>query len=97
MAFHIVGGIAWYTVGATRLRTSIHISLASVVAHTMGLQLPVAFLIQRVYQLRPIGWYVRFPDGDIRQARGQVSLEVQWVPAVEFRRESVHSRCFSWL
>ena len=39
MAPHIVGGIARYTAGATRLRMSIHMSLASVVAHTMGLQL----------------------------------------------------------
>ena len=38
LAPHIVGGIAWYTAGATRLRMSIHMSLASVVAHTMGLQ-----------------------------------------------------------
>ena len=39
MAPHIVGGTARYTAGATRLRMSIHMSLASVVAHTMGLQL----------------------------------------------------------
>ena len=39
MAPHIVGGIAGYTVGATRLRISIHMSLASVVALHMGLQL----------------------------------------------------------
>ena len=39
MAPHIVGNIARYTAGATRLRMSIHMSLASVVAHTMGLQL----------------------------------------------------------
>ena len=39
MASHIVRGIARYTAGATRLRMSIHMSLVSVVAHTMGLQL----------------------------------------------------------
>ena len=39
MAPHIVGGIARYTAGATHLRMSIHMSLASVVAHTMGLRL----------------------------------------------------------
>ena len=39
MAPQIVGGIARYTAGATCLRMSIHITLASVVAHTMGLQL----------------------------------------------------------
>ena len=39
MAPHIVGGIARYTAGATPLRMSIHMSLASMVAHTMGLQL----------------------------------------------------------
>ena len=38
-ASHIVGGIARYTAGATRFRMSIHMSLASVVAHTMCLQL----------------------------------------------------------
>ena len=39
MAPHMVGGPARYTAGATRLRMSIHMSLASVVAQTMGLQL----------------------------------------------------------
>ena len=39
MAPHIEGGTARYTARATRLRMSIHMSLASVVAHTMGLQL----------------------------------------------------------
>ena len=39
MAPHILGGIARYTAGATCLRMSIHMSLASVVAHTMVLQL----------------------------------------------------------
>ena len=39
MAPHIVAGVARYIAGATRLRMSIHMSLASVVAHTMGLQL----------------------------------------------------------
>ena len=39
MATHIVGGIARYTAGATCLRMSIHMSLASVVVHTMGLRL----------------------------------------------------------
>ena len=39
MAPHIVGGIARYNAEATRLRMSIHMRLASVVAHTMGLQL----------------------------------------------------------
>ena len=39
MASPIVGAIARYTAGATRLRMSIHMSLASVVAHSMGLQL----------------------------------------------------------
>ena len=39
MAPHIVGGIARSTTGAICLRMSIHMSLASVVAHTMGLQL----------------------------------------------------------
>ena len=38
MAPHIVGGTARYTAGATRLRMSIQMTLASVVAHTMGLQ-----------------------------------------------------------
>ena len=36
---HIVDGTARYTAGATRLRMSIQMSLASVVAHTMGFQL----------------------------------------------------------
>ena len=39
IAPHIVGGIARYSAGATRLRMSIHMSLASVVAHTIGLHL----------------------------------------------------------
>ena len=39
MAPHIVGGTAGYSAGATRLSMSIQISSASVVAHTMGLQL----------------------------------------------------------
>ena len=39
MAAQIVGGIARYTAGATCLRMSIHMSLASVVAHTKGLLL----------------------------------------------------------
>ena len=39
MVPHILGGTARYTAGATRLRMSIQMSLASVVAHTMGLQL----------------------------------------------------------
>ena len=39
MAPHILGGTARYTAGATRLRMSIQMSLAFVVAHTMGLQL----------------------------------------------------------
>ena len=38
MAPHMVGGTARYTVGATCLRMSIHMSLASVVAHPMGLE-----------------------------------------------------------
>ena len=37
MALHIVGDIAGYTARSTSLRTSIHMSLASVVAQTMGL------------------------------------------------------------
>ena len=78
MAPHILGGIARYTAGATGLRMSIHMSLASVLVHTMGLQLSgfahSPNLVQRVYQVRPVGWYVRFPDGDIPQARSQVSL-----------------------
>ena len=39
MAPHIVGGIARCTAGATRWRMSIQMSLASAVAHTMGVQL----------------------------------------------------------
>ena len=39
MAPHIVGGTARYTTAATSLRMSIHMSLASVVAHTMGFHL----------------------------------------------------------
>ena len=39
MGPHIVGGRAEYTAGATRFRMSIHMSLVSVVAHTMCLQL----------------------------------------------------------
>ena len=39
MAPHIVGGTARYTAAASRLRMSIQMSLASSVAHTMGLQL----------------------------------------------------------
>ena len=39
MAPHIVGGTARYSARATCLRTSIQMSLASVVAHTMRLQL----------------------------------------------------------
>ena len=39
MAPQIVGGTAPCTAGATPLRMSIHMSLASVVAHTMALQL----------------------------------------------------------
>ena len=34
---------------------------------------PVAFLVQPLYQVCPIGWYVCFSDGDIPQVRGQVS------------------------
>ena len=37
MAPHIMGSTAWHTAGATRLRMSIQMSLASVVAHTIGL------------------------------------------------------------
>ena len=74
MAPHIVGGTARYTAGVTRLRMTIHMSLASVVAHTMGLQL------SGFAQLP--SWHVRFPDGDIPQARGQVPLQVQREPAV---------------
>ena len=39
MAPYIVGGTARYTAWATHLRMSIQMSLASVVAHNMGLQL----------------------------------------------------------
>ena len=39
MAPHIVGGTARYTAWAIRFRMSIQMSLAFVVAHTMGLQL----------------------------------------------------------
>ena len=38
MAPHIVRGTAQYTAGASCVRMSIQMSLASVVAHTMGLQ-----------------------------------------------------------
>ena len=39
MTPHIVGGTVRYTAGATHLRMSMKMSLTSVVAHTMGLQL----------------------------------------------------------
>ena len=69
MAPHIVGGIARYTAGATRLRMSIRMSLASVVAHTMGLQLSgyaqSPFLYSGWNRFFAIGWYVCFPDCDI--------------------------------
>ena len=75
MAPLIVGGIARYTTGATRLRMRIHMRLASVVAHTMGLHLSglaqSPFLYSGCTRFAQSGGT---SDGDIPQARGQVSL-----------------------
>ena len=78
MARLVLGGTPQYTAGASRLRMSIQMSSASVVAHTMGLQLSgfaqSPFLYSGCTKFCLIGWYVCFPDGDIREARGQVPI-----------------------
>ena len=53
IALHIVGGKAPYTTGATRFMMSIQMSFASVVAHTMVLQLSGFAQSPFLYKGRP--------------------------------------------
>ena len=84
MAPHIVGRTARYTAGATCLRMSIQMSLASVVAHTMGLQLSgfpqLPFLYSTCTRFAQSGGKSVFPMAISHRRAGQCPFRISGSP-----------------